>query len=448
MKKRLFVVTLVILMLLASPISILGELDIDETKDGVVRILAYDGWDWYQGSGFAIGEEGKPVSYIVTNSHVVSGMVDVYLYRGEDDMIPLYPTSIDLPVNDVAVMEISEPIYNIPPLVVNDGDKAKVGDAIYCLGFPANADFLDGSFSGKPEDITVTSGIVSKITSGADSVEFYQIDATINGGNSGGPLIDANGYVIGINSFILADSEGNSYGYNGSVFLDELIDALDSRGFKYMKASEVQATIATVDTTTNDNQDASDVDADADEDEDEDKVSTRNKKSSALGTGAIIGIVAVGALLLIIIVIVILVVALKGKKQPAPAPQPMPTPQQAPRPVVQQPQQPQQPRKTAMLLGISGQFSGRSINLNGQASFGRNPGNQVNYPSDYKGISGSHCILEFDGNAFYLTDLGSTYGTYLANGQKLNPRTKYTLSNGERFYLASQDEMFQVTING
>ncbi len=153
------------------------------------------------GSGFIISADG----YIVTNNHVVSAgaegasveQITVTLTNKEEFTAKLVGRD---PATDLAVLKITSP-KPLPFVKFGDSTKARVGDWVVAIGNPF-------ALSG-----TVTAGIISALhrntggTSGYD--KFIQTDASINQGNSGGPMFDMRGNVIGINSQILSPTGGN-----------------------------------------------------------------------------------------------------------------------------------------------------------------------------------------------------------------------------------------------
>jgi serine protease Do len=145
------------------------------------------------GSGFFI--EG---GYIVTNNHVVdkAKKVTVRLESGKEIDATVVGTDAK---TDLAVIKIDAK-YAPPSLKWGDSDKSRVGDSVYAVGSP----FGLGN--------TVTAGIISArsrdIHSGPYD-DYFQVDAPINQGNSGGPLLNAEGHVIGVNSAIYSPSGGN-----------------------------------------------------------------------------------------------------------------------------------------------------------------------------------------------------------------------------------------------
>lgn len=151
------------------------------------------------GSGFLISADG----YIVTNNHVVSAgaegatvdSITVTLTNKEEYTAKLVGRD---PATDLAVLKIDAK-KPLPFVKFGDSTKARVGDWVVAIGNPF-------ALSG-----TVTAGIISAVhrSTGGGYEKFIQTDASINQGNSGGPMFDMRGNVIGINSQILSPSGGN-----------------------------------------------------------------------------------------------------------------------------------------------------------------------------------------------------------------------------------------------
>ncbi|MEC3910338.1 Do family serine endopeptidase [Sphingobium sp. CR2-8] len=151
------------------------------------------------GSGFLISADG----YIVTNNHVVSAgaegasvdSITVTMTNKEEYTAKLVGRD---PATDLAVLKI-ESKKPLPFVKFGDSTKARVGDWVVAIGNPF-------ALSG-----TVTAGIISALHRGTGGSydKFIQTDASINQGNSGGPMFDMRGNVIGINSQILSPSGGN-----------------------------------------------------------------------------------------------------------------------------------------------------------------------------------------------------------------------------------------------
>jgi serine protease Do len=147
------------------------------------------------GSGVIVSENG----FILTNNHVVEGADDVRV------VLPDGRTDFDArvigrdPQTDVAVLKIEA--TGLPAITITDSDNIEVGDVVLAIGNP----FGIGQ--------TVTKGIISATGRGGFGIvryeDFIQTDASINRGNSGGALLDAQGRLIGINTFIMSGTGGN-----------------------------------------------------------------------------------------------------------------------------------------------------------------------------------------------------------------------------------------------
>ena len=146
------------------------------------------------GSGFVVDPDG----IIITNNHVIDGADEILVRFQDDTTLPAELIGRD-EKTDVAVLRV-KPEKPLPSLPIGDSSKARVGDWVIAIGNPFG---LGGS---------VTAGIISArqrdINSGPYDA-FIQTDAAINKGNSGGPLINMDGKVIGINTAIYSPSGGS-----------------------------------------------------------------------------------------------------------------------------------------------------------------------------------------------------------------------------------------------
>lgn len=145
------------------------------------------------GSGFFISSDG----YIITNNHVVKDAVKVKVKTIDDKEFTAKIIGTD-PKTDLALIKVNTD--DAPFIQLGDSNKVEVGEWVLAIGNPLN------------QDLSVTAGIISakgRQLGVADYEDFLQTDAAINQGNSGGPLINMEGKVIGINSIILSTSGGN-----------------------------------------------------------------------------------------------------------------------------------------------------------------------------------------------------------------------------------------------
>ncbi len=146
------------------------------------------------GSGFFISADG----FVVTNNHVVQGADKILVHTTDDRTFKARVVGRD-PATDLAVLKVDA--SGLPFVSFEERAKPRVGDWVVAVGNPFN---LGG---------TATAGIVSALgrrnVSGSSYVDFMQIDAPINSGNSGGPTFDLSGRVVGVNTAIFSPSGGS-----------------------------------------------------------------------------------------------------------------------------------------------------------------------------------------------------------------------------------------------
>ncbi len=162
------------------------------------------------GSGFIISTDGQ----IVTNHHVIDGADTVEVRLSDGRTFEAQVVGSD-PMTDVALLQI-EAGTDLPTVEFGDSDALRVGEAVIAMGSPFG---LGG---------TVTSGIVSALSRDINSGpfdEFIQTDAAINRGNSGGPLFNEDGEVIGVNTAIFSPA-GGSVGIGFAVPSDLVRDVV------------------------------------------------------------------------------------------------------------------------------------------------------------------------------------------------------------------------------
>ncbi|KAF1045057.1 MAG: putative serine protease HtrA [Herbaspirillum frisingense] len=160
------------------------------------------------GSGFIISADG----FIMTNAHVVEGASDVYVTLTDKREFKAKIVGSDTRT-DVAVLKIDG--SNLPRLTMGDSDKIRAGEWVLAIGSPFGL------------ENTVTAGIVSaKARDTGDYLPLIQTDVAVNPGNSGGPLINLKGEVIGINSQIYSRS-GGFMGISFAVPIDEALRVAD-----------------------------------------------------------------------------------------------------------------------------------------------------------------------------------------------------------------------------
>lgn len=152
-----------------------------------------------QGSGFVYDAAG----HVITNYHVVQGATSLEVTLADGSTYDATVVGTD-PSTDLAVLKVEAPTSNLHPLALADSSDVAVGDGVVAIGSPYGL------------EETVTSGIVSALGRTIESTNGYSIpgtiqtDAAINHGNSGGPLLELSGKVIGVTSQIESESGGNT----------------------------------------------------------------------------------------------------------------------------------------------------------------------------------------------------------------------------------------------
>ena len=150
------------------------------------------------GTGFIVDKDG----IILTNNHVIEGANTIVVKLSNDKRYPARVVGRD-PATEIAVVKIEE--HDLVPIALGDSDALEVGDWVVAIGNPFGLSH------------TVSAGIISakgrtredvQLGDPADYYNFLQTDASINHGNSGGPLLNLRGEVVGINTAIREDAQG------------------------------------------------------------------------------------------------------------------------------------------------------------------------------------------------------------------------------------------------
>ena len=192
---------------------------------GVVTIFAYfgkagaAGSQAAQGSGFVVDNDGT----ILTNSHVITNAGEgapvaaadrLYVEFRDGDRVPATVVGWDV-YDDVGVVKVDPKAHALQPVPLGNSSRVVVGQPVAAIGSPfGNEDSLA---------VGVVSAVhrsISSLTSDYQLIDAIQTDAPINHGNSGGPLFDGSGAVIGINAQIRTESNGNADGVGFAVPID------------------------------------------------------------------------------------------------------------------------------------------------------------------------------------------------------------------------------------
>ncbi len=318
---------------------------------------------------------------------------------------------------DLALISIPNNVSSVGVMPVKflRDEEIKVGSRVFAVGFPlaANIEVLQN-------DQTVSDGCVSKKDAMIEGTKYIQTNANINHGNSGGPLYDAKGNVMGVNTLTINKQIAEGIGF--AVQSSEIIHFLEQNNIPVQYASEV-------------NQIAPN----------EGLPASGGNTLEGQGTGN--NTTAAKVILLVCIPLLILAVCLyialdrKNKSRRLIQVSSSSTPNV-------QKRVPRGRIRVAdgvfTLTGVKGSFTGMNIPFHSfPASMGRDTSLcKVQFAPNTKGVSRLHCTISFNAGVFTVTD-SSTYGTYI-NGSKINPNTPTKLHNCD--LLACAGEVFRVTI--
>ncbi len=445
MKKRLFASSLTVCILLCCILTALpahaagsnGESAVSSARNGVVRILAAlpDG-SANLGSGFAVGQAGEPSAVFVTNKHVVENSTAVYLLLDDrwsetEDGSALnmeYVVRCDVVYEpetypDYAILLADRIVTERVALPLMPAALAEPGETIYAIGFPSVSDQVTVNYTANVDTVTVTAGTISRLAHMAETdTDVIQIDANINHGNSGGPLITEEGYVIGL----------NTYGYGDNINLAVQSDYVISRLNDLVDIGTLYEFEYTL-------------------------ITDRSEGSGMMTTVLIcVGLLAAAA--------VVAVLILRRNRKPATAAgyqkdssgggsnnsswkkddhsSTFPKTGQVDEIGETQPAEPQEELR---IVGVNGHFAGRRFALTGTLRLGRLPDqNDLVFPADTTGVSGVHCVVRLTSGGATLTDLGSSFGTFLNGQNKIPPQQPTALKLGDTFALGSQRQTFRL----
>ena len=401
---------LALLLTLAFAVSAFAEFD-SSVLDGVV--LIYSGapdssgkMEYWRGTGFFVGEEGKNPEYIITNCHVVEEYIlagealgggQLYVMFDADDQEEAYLVVYDY-AKDVAVLKLAEPTEKRSPLLLADAGEEDLGSEVYAVGYPLAADVtIQAVTSAGKNDATVTTGSIGRfLTESGTGRKLSQTDVALSGGNSGGPLINGDGAVIGVSTA-------------GSKLDQNLFYAVSSSDVRFL-------------------------------------LDQNNIPYSVYG-GSGLPVALIGGAAAAVVVVVILVVVLSRKKKAA---APAGKPEAAPAPSAVE-ASPRTERKGAPLMrSMAPQHGGMVVQLHHQpVQIGRDPATcRLVYQDGTPGVSARHCQVYFDEQEqmFIVTDLNSTYGTFLVNGQRIAPNTPVKLPPHSSIYLGEPDNTVYLEI--
>ncbi|MBO4474490.1 MAG: trypsin-like peptidase domain-containing protein, partial [Clostridiales bacterium] len=299
-------------------------------------------------------------------------------------------------------------------LIIRDSAEVETGEKCTAIGYPDKAMEFDGNFIGDMAGQTVSSGVISKVDFVPSAVgvayHTFQHDTFTSHGNSGGPLLDGNGFLIGMNTLGNPESESVNYAITSA----EIMQRLDENNVDYVTSKEY---LGAIDKSIAADQKKFDKKHDAAVEEAETEVTeTRNKFLLFCAIAAACAIV-----LLILFIVGNKKVVMVGEQDDG---------------------------KKSFVYCTKGVFAGQKFEVTGQTMTIGSDQNSctIVFPEQTPGISSNHCSIYFDARtkAFVLTDNGSTYGTYLSDGRKLTKGVPEKLLPGSTFALADKANEFLV----
>ena len=177
--------------------------DFSGVVEDVVRSVVSIATDVSQGSGFFVHDDG----YVVTNHHVIDGATQLSIFTSDNQVLGASLVGVDVS-KDIALLKTDSTDYE--GVQVADSENVQVGSKVIAIGNPLGLSF------------TVTEGIVSATDRiGPNGLAAYiQTDVSLNPGNSGGPLINKQGEVIGVNNFKVADGESLGFALESDVLVE------------------------------------------------------------------------------------------------------------------------------------------------------------------------------------------------------------------------------------
>lgn len=193
---------------------------VDSVKDSVVTVEVTT----QKGSGFGSGFVYTDDGYIITNYHVIDGAETIYVVCADGRELPAELIDGD-ELSDVAVIKVNN--LGLSKLAVGNSDNLRVGEYVVAIGTPVDTEYAGsvtlGIISGLKRTVRVyeSSGLLEK------SMEMIQTDTSLNPGNSGGPLFNMAGEVIGINTMKHVGSSTGDINYESLGFAIQINDAVE-----------------------------------------------------------------------------------------------------------------------------------------------------------------------------------------------------------------------------
>ena len=445
LKKCFAFLSVLMVMACLCVVPALAEFDITAARKGVAAIYTCfettSGQEAGFGSGtcFFVGPEGEDPTYLITNNHVIStwkeygegqlieirvdadnsitgrAKIRVYYDAKNNNYVEAYHVASD-EIKDVAILRIDSPSKERVALPLLIPTEDMVGTTpVHAIGYPGISDneLVDPTTKWGLNDSSVYNGYISRLgTTSGTGRRTVQLGFSIQHGNSGGPLVNDKGQVLGITAMGVSNSE-ESVDY--AINIQEAVTMLHNAGIDFTLISASQS--------------------DSDEkNSDIIIIDPHPKKDYTL-------YIVIGALAAVVIVAVVAVLVLRknnnggngnhggnggtgghggetvSSKRPA-------------------------------LICLAPQHNGMMMSLENRQVVAGRQGCDVVFRDGTPGVSARHCSVYWDRNSkdFIVTDLQSSFGTYLQNGQRLAPNVATHLKPGDSFYLGDSSNMMRVEL--
>lgn len=378
----------------------------------------------------------------ISTSNSYSCRVVIRCYFEEDDYAEAYLDDHGDSSRDMALLHLDKPTDKRVPAKVTIPSEDMVGHNVTAIGFPGVADRGNPVSTSSENDSTVTKGIISRLmTQKGTGVRQIMHDADINPGNSGGPLfLDETGSVIGLNTWTQEGEHSNEY---LCVSMEEIVPMLNAAGVNY---------------------DLLDYPAPEPPEPEPDNPSIGETKKPTTDTDPttgtddpldpkVIGIIV--AVLAVVSGAAFFVINSNKKKEERRREE-----ERRRRDEEERKRKEEEEKKKQIHAGaapasddslyriqcVRGVLGSKRVMIprTGQVVMGRNSGCGIIFPENTKGVSGRHCAVSFDNGDVYLTDLGSSFGTFIEPGQRLAAQQSVKIPLGKKFWLGSENECFVI----
>ena len=510
--KKVMVWLVAICLMLSLKLPVMATSDatpaVADAREGVLQIRLYyvdnNGNEYaiQGGSGFLVGAASGATT-VITNNHVITISEEdeaAYSERFGVDFSNANDINLKIKVvvkrdveidasyvngseqTDFAILELQQAIYDRAPLQLANSDEVIETQAVYALGFPSVASFVQDDQVFTSADVTITNGIVGKFQD-VNSIGFILHNVALGHGNSGGPLVNTNGDVIGVNTMFTNLDNASNYYY--SIAINEITDVLDALGITYETAdgaAEESEPVPEEETTSEPDSEA------VTEPEPEATIEPTPEPAPEpdialepaepeTNYALIFGVVG-GVILIAVIAVVAVVVSKKSssKKKVAPmnsgfAPsgpngQPVPKPNVQPHVGGMPPIPPQTmpvdsgAGETSVLgVGETSVLGGGAAQL--AATLTRRKNNEavrITKPNfvigrerqkvdfcvpDNNSVGRAHASIVYKGGVYYIIDKNSTNFTFV-NGNKISPNQEVRLNSGDKIKLADEEFDFRI----